>query len=97
MNFLQPPFGGCTCKCEVMKVKFVESPTGRFGLSYFVGDTVDVDAADGQRYIDEGFAVLVDDGRETVDGEATAAESRETATSKVAGKRSRRRKKATEE
>lgn len=48
-----------------MKIRFLKSPSGEFGLAYFVGDTVEMENKQAQTIIDAGYAVAVDKKIET--------------------------------
>jgi hypothetical protein len=42
-----------------MKIRFIESPSGVFGLGYFVGDEVDMEEKKAKLLVDSGFAEVV--------------------------------------
>ena len=46
---------------RMLKVRFVKSPTGRFGLAYSAGDVGFVPASLAEMAISEGYAVLIEE------------------------------------
>jgi hypothetical protein len=44
----------------VVKVKFLKSPTGAFGLAYAAGDETNVSVSLAEKMIDSGFASRID-------------------------------------
>jgi hypothetical protein len=42
-----------------MKVRFIESPTGVFGLGYFVGDEVNIEEKKARLLVEGGFAEAI--------------------------------------
>jgi len=40
----------------VLKIQFLKSPTGRFGLGYAIGETGEVEAGLAQKCVDAGYA-----------------------------------------
>jgi hypothetical protein len=44
---------------EVLKIKFTQSPTGKFNLAYFPGDEVELPMALAAELIELGFAEAV--------------------------------------
>lgn len=48
-------------KKETVLVRFVLSPTGKFGLAYSVGDQAEFSSEQAKELIESGYAVSVDE------------------------------------
>lgn len=44
-----------------MKIEFIKSPTGRFGLAYSSGETADVNDKLANALIEDGYAISLED------------------------------------
>lgn len=66
-------------KSKEVVVKFVLSPTGRFGLGYNIGDEVPFSEEKAAELVESGYAEYVKGGKKTTAAEETA-DSEETET-----------------
>lgn len=56
---------------DLVNVKFLLSPTGRFGLGYSIGEQGQFSAEQAAELVESGYAVVVDAKAETAPAEET--------------------------
>ena len=58
-----------------MKIEFVLSPVGRFGLAFAIGSVAELESEKAQELIDAGYAVLTKEGKEESEIEMAVIDS----------------------
>ena len=71
-------------KSKEVVVKFVLSPTGRFGLGYNIGDEAPFSEEKANELIESGYAVLVKQGKKTAEAPAEEVPAEEAAAEETA-------------